>query len=440
MHKQDTARLNANALAQRITAGGLKQWWIARQIEVDTKTVNRWLTGKVKRISRDNLAKLSSLLGCSNEEISFADEGDIRATRTEQDAASRALLDMQTKRLFERHEDYHLYENLLKATMHPDMTISQLCDVYKQLMWLAAKQNKLEEAQRYGELALEYASRAGQTRGEMAARNNLIILDAQSGKIVEATQKLEQHLAFCDSVGEKRGIGAASINIAHSYRLLADFHRAIKAINRAFEVFSTEPPPSPYFMCEVNASNIARDLGWTKLSQELMSAAYTRSDVQENERMNAEMLLYLAELDSLSGDPSDAARRATPLVRELARFTSFGQTFYIASAGIFRRAGHFDEAQQQTEQGFSAEFTRNYEHPFLHEEQARIAAARGDWRAARTLRRKANALFTEFGMALRAIDDPALDVGQIFTPPARLRIKHWGLTAATGQPQGPSNI
>jgi tetratricopeptide (TPR) repeat protein len=436
VHKQDTARLNANALAERIAAGGLKQWWIARQIEVDTKTVNRWLTGKVKRISRDNLNKLSSTLGCAEEEICFADEGDVRATRAEQNAASNALLDPHTKKLFERHEDYLLYENLLKATMHPDMTVRQLGEMYKQLMWLGAKQNKLVEARRYALLALEYAGRSGDVSGEISTRGNLIVLDAQNGQLSEAARQLEQHASFCESVGEERAQYSAYLNLAHVYRLLGDFHKAIGAVNRSFPMVAADPNAAPLSVPECNAANIARELGWFELARRLQVSAHCRPQTRENVRSNAETQLYIAELDSLLGHTSEAASAAEPLLEELRPFTSFGESYFIASAGIFRRARQYDRALQQINEGLVSSFTRNYEHPFLFEEQARLAAARSDWRQARTLRRKANAAFSEFGMSRRVIDDPALEIGQIFEPPARLRIRHWTLLEPLAQPLG----
>ena len=83
-------------------------------------------------------------------------------------------------------------------------------------------------------------------------------------------------------------------------------------------------------------------------------------------------------------------------------------------------------ALEQTEAGLAASFTRDFEQPFLLEEQARIHAALGDWGAAHSLRRKANAQFADFGMLKRVQDDPALEVGAGVEAP-RLRIKPWTL-------------
>ena len=73
MHRQDTIALDTHALTERVRALGLKQWWLARTIGVDRKTVSRWLTGKTKRLDRDNACRLAQVLGCPTADGSWYD-------------------------------------------------------------------------------------------------------------------------------------------------------------------------------------------------------------------------------------------------------------------------------------------------------------------------------------------------------------------------------
>ena len=42
MKKEDAVRLNTHYLVRRIEVLGLKQWWVAKEVGVDRKTVYAW--------------------------------------------------------------------------------------------------------------------------------------------------------------------------------------------------------------------------------------------------------------------------------------------------------------------------------------------------------------------------------------------------------------
>ena len=423
MHKQDTAALDTNALVELVRGRELKQWWIARQLNVDTKTVNRWLTGKVKRISRDNLARLCSLLACEEAAISLADEADLRATRSEQNIASTALLSTDGRRLFLSQEEFTLFETLLKATMHPDMTVSQLSSVYKELMVLAARQNKLDEARRYSELTIEYASRSGDIANEMAARNNLIVLAAQGGRLADAGRQLEQHIALSESVGDMRAVGVTLINLVHVRRLLADYPEAIRTANRGLSHFPELREEEAAAALRLNSAHVAWDLGWIKQARAFMDLCMNTPGIFVNERARMAMRITVIGLDSVEDPALVDPAEVLELSQSLERFTNFGQSYYLFCTEILRRCGRLAEAWQQSEAGLASAITRNYEHPLFLHEQARILQARGLGNDAREMLRRANAGYHEFDMDLRVTDDPALEVQQQFRPPARLRLK-----------------
>jgi DNA-binding Xre family transcriptional regulator len=186
VHKQDTARLNAEAVSSLIREQGLKQYMLARSIGVEPLTVNRWLTGKVKRISRDNLARLASALGCQEEAISHADEADVRATQVEQSQAARMLVEQRAQNMFQISGDYELYEQLLKAVMHANMPLSDLCEIYNTLTKTCLRQRKVEDAREYNRLTLEYAQRCGNTDREFSALSNAAAIDGEFGQLVKA--------------------------------------------------------------------------------------------------------------------------------------------------------------------------------------------------------------------------------------------------------------
>ena len=64
MRKEETVRLDTHFLVRRVESLGLKQGWVADSIGVSRKTVNRWCTGKIKRLATDNARALCGLLDC----------------------------------------------------------------------------------------------------------------------------------------------------------------------------------------------------------------------------------------------------------------------------------------------------------------------------------------------------------------------------------------
>ena len=126
MRKEDTVRLNCHAVARRIESLDVKQWWLARMIGVDRKTVSRWLTGKVKRVARENAGRLADHLGCDVEEITVTDEADVLATKEEQRMAARLLQEQDLLALLAPTDSFELAERLIKATLMPDLPLRDL--------------------------------------------------------------------------------------------------------------------------------------------------------------------------------------------------------------------------------------------------------------------------------------------------------------------------
>ena len=83
--------LNIHSIKNKIIEKELKQWWIAEQINVDVKTVRRWLHGKVKSVKFENAEALSKILECPFEEIVLENESDLLATPEDQKKAAELI-------------------------------------------------------------------------------------------------------------------------------------------------------------------------------------------------------------------------------------------------------------------------------------------------------------------------------------------------------------
>lgn len=133
MRKEDTVPLNSHFVLRRIEVLGLKQWWLARELGVSEKTVNRWLTGRVKRVARYNAESLARQLGCRVEDVILPDETDVYATREEQRVAAGLLQERDLLGLLSPSDNWALAESLIKATMQPDLPLGHLGRLYNLL-------------------------------------------------------------------------------------------------------------------------------------------------------------------------------------------------------------------------------------------------------------------------------------------------------------------
>jgi DNA-binding Xre family transcriptional regulator len=412
VHKQDTARLNAETIGDLIREGGHKQYMVARQIGVDPLTVNRWLTGKVKRISRDNLDKLAAVLQCSVERISHADEADVRATRVEQSQAAALLVEPRARQMFELTGDFAMYEQLLKAVMHPNMSVGELCEIYNQLTIAASRQNKQAQAREYAELTLDYAQRCGDTDREFSARCNIAASHGESGLLSLAVEELEQVIAFAESVGNLRGRAVAGVNLIHAYRLQADWEGAVRIAVDCVPRLRQLNHPMALIQAQNNAAAVSRDLGQFPLFRELIETPVP--GLVLSPRNLATLPMLLAEADSLEGNCESAQVLLRSCYTDVLAAGRLMEDYHVSCASTFRRCGDLAAAQQHIDWALAQDWLSPYDHPFLHAEGARIAAAGNDHVAARRLRMQANAEFTALGMARWVCDDPAIEIGRQF--------------------------
>src|SRR3954471_5490054 len=125
--------LNGAWLRNRVAELGLKHWWLAEQLGVDRKTVQRWLNGPVRTIRAENARALAGVLGCRVEALLLHDEAAGLATPDDQAHAATLLA---AGRLIERLGpvgDWDVIESLIKATVVPQLPLHVLATLYDQL-------------------------------------------------------------------------------------------------------------------------------------------------------------------------------------------------------------------------------------------------------------------------------------------------------------------
>jgi tetratricopeptide (TPR) repeat protein len=414
VRKQDTAALNTHALVACVEELGIKQYWLARKLDVTTRTVNRWMTGKVKRISRENLDRMVEVLKTTHETLTTADEGDVFATRAEQTRAAHLLVRRETENLFHATQQFEAYEQLLKATLHPDLTLKQLCVMYNQLLIVNAMQRKFDEARQMAERAIDYAQRCGDVPHELSARTSLAVIDAEQGMLGEARKKFEYLVDFNESIGSRvRYRCNVYHNLSTAYRLIGEMKKAVDAANYTVDYYAGVGRADFCGSAYQSSGLLARDIGHYEVALGFYRVSLALHMLETLPREQAESQVYILEARSLLGDNA-TADELEPWLDKLRPFTYFGDNHYLAASGIYRRAGRLEQAERICGEALATASTRRYERPLLLQELARVAHVRGDAKSAQKLLAEANAGFKACGMLKRITDDPAPDVGAAF--------------------------
>jgi DNA-binding Xre family transcriptional regulator len=157
MSHSDQLFLNSIFLKNRIAELGLKQWWLAEQIGVDRKTVNRWLNGLVRSIQIENIEKLAEALSCKVEDLTLPNELDQMATEDDQRIAAQAVTTSSLIDKLGPIGEWNVIESLLKATIVPNLPLNVLGDLYNQLCVASWRQSKIDQAAIYNKKAKEIA-------------------------------------------------------------------------------------------------------------------------------------------------------------------------------------------------------------------------------------------------------------------------------------------
>ncbi|MCC7477814.1 helix-turn-helix transcriptional regulator [bacterium] len=409
MPRAETALINQLALAKRLREGSIKQYLLAQKIGVAPLTVNRWLTGKVKRISLDNLERLAAELKCEAEELTVRNAAELHATQAEQSQAARLLVSRETQSLFVKQGQFASYESLLRAVMHPGMPARDLMATYSSLTMAAAEQSRFEQAREYAQARQALAVRLGDTFNELEARLNLLTIDGASGQLERARRGIQTIVSDARWIPEFRGYGMAVLNLHYISFLEGELDRAVKVSVQLVDFCESRSWLKIKDSLFLQAAMVALEAGEFSLSQRFcrLSIEVQHFTLSPGMRNALSMLRHAA--DSLSGSQPDPERFRSDL-------EEYGQSEQRVEASahlpalVLRRAGKFKEAAEWLRRASASAQARTYDPPFLLAEGARLELAMGHRLRAERMAQRASESFAGLGMLRRAGLDHFLEL------------------------------
>ena len=406
--------LDTHALVERFEASGMKQWLLARELSVHPRTVSRWLMGKVRRISRENLERLAAALACNPQDILAPEGAEVYATREEQRRAATLISESDLLHILSPTENWKLVERLIKATLEPDLPLFELGRLYNLLSIAAWRQANYVEARRHAERALEIGEQLALHAVRLKALFNLATIDSFEGNSISALAGYQACLAEPLHFERERDYGSALANLSMTYRDFARFEEALAMQDRAVEIFRRLKMNFNLAISYSMYALIYLELGLHDAVLAALEEGAACARETGFARQLVQLELYRAEVEAAQGDTEAAIARIEKALPQLAAFEGYDPEMHEAAARVYRRAGRTAEAQLQITKGLALMGQYPLLAAMLLQERARLALALGDPAEEERQRSAANAVFLAAGLEGRVRASVIAEYGEMF--------------------------
>jgi tetratricopeptide (TPR) repeat protein len=410
----ETVRLDTHFVARRVEVLGVKQWWLARMVGVDRKTVGRWLSGRVKRIAHRNAEKLAAHLECSLADITAPDGVDVYATREEQRAAAALLREKDLLQILSPSDNWDLAERVIKATMHPDLPLRDIGQLYNLLSIAAWRQGNYVEGAAHAERARELGEKLDDAGIILNAAQNLATIDSLLGRNVRALEGYEKCLARPEYFHTKRDHAKALSNVAMVYRDFARFGEGVAAQAKAIKLFEEPVLPFNLAIAWTGMGDVLTEIGCFSEARAAAGKARRYAAEAGFEKGLVTTLFYLGDVACLQGDLGEARRLVEAGTEGLGKYEVYDLACHEIAARFYRRAGELDEAARRATYGLSVAEGFPTLRAGMLQERARLATAEGNPAGEVRYRGEANAIFEGTGLGARVRAEPVVEYGEMF--------------------------
>gem|GEM_PF-1023491 len=414
MRRTDTVRLDTHFVARRVEVLGVKQWWLARMVGVDRKTVGRWLSGKAKRIGRRNAEKLAANLECSLEDVTVPDGVDVYATREEQRVAAALLREKDLLQILSPSDNWGLAERLIRATMHPDLPLRELGQLYNLLSIAAWRQGNYDGGAAHAERAREMGEKLGDAAIVLNATQNLATIDSLLGRNARALEGYEKCLARPEYFDTRRDHAKALSNVAMVYGDFARFGESVAAQAKAIKMFEELALPFNLAIAWIGMGDVLTETGYFSEARAAVEVARRCAAEAGFGKALVTALFYLGDVACLQGDMGEARELVEAGVAGLQEYEVYDLACHEIAARFYRRAGELDEAARRVACGLTAAEGFPNVYARMLQERARLAIAEGEPAAEVRCRREANAIFERTGLGARVRAKPVVEYGAMF--------------------------
>ena len=154
MTNKELKLLNHQAIAQIISERGYKLWWVAEQLNINERTLSRWINKKIKRISSANIKILSTFFNVPQEYFIRYEEPEELASATQLTQLATLLENHRVAEIMLEMGRYDLLTEILKTSIHSNMPLPLLGRIYCDLCQGYFQRSLFSECKKYARKAI----------------------------------------------------------------------------------------------------------------------------------------------------------------------------------------------------------------------------------------------------------------------------------------------
>jgi len=415
MRREDTVRLDTDRLVREVRELGLRQWALARLVRVSRKTVSRWLTGKVRRITAHNLERLAEALGCRPGELTLPESAPPYATRADQRHAAELSLDRDLVQLLSPSGDWELAEGVLRAALEPNLPPGRLGRLLNQLSITAWRQERYDEGYALARRAAEIGGRIGDEAVRVKAAANMATVDSLVGRHTDALEGYEWCLERAGSFETARDHAGVLTNVSMVYRDFARFTGSVAAQREAIRLFTGLELPFNLSIAHTCLGVILTEWGRLDEAGLALEESRRRAGAANFSQKLVTLNFYEADVAVLGGDLDRAGELVAEGLRGLGDIEHYDPACLEITARCRRLAGDFGGAARSIAGGLERSRKLLPARALLLQERARLALALGDESGEERHRGEANKIYERTGLDKRIRRETVAEYGRMFT-------------------------
>jgi transcriptional regulator with XRE-family HTH domain len=228
--------IDPGLVTDRIEQLQLRRWWVAEQLGISRRTLQRWLNGSTVSVSDEAIRQLAALLDCAPSEIT---KGVGLASREDQIEAARALISSDLLFAVIPQHKFDLYVKLAKGMLVAGLDTSELGSLYMNLSLAFFRQGQLDEAAKYAEQVQEFAAELDDLQLLLRAKMQLSYRAFLKGDAIKGLQMEYENLELAQSINSPMLIAANRSNIADQCLLFGRYLESESQQLEAIEIYQT---------------------------------------------------------------------------------------------------------------------------------------------------------------------------------------------------------
>ncbi len=220
-------RLNHQFVVNQIDAHQLRRWWVAEQLGISRRTLQRWLNGSTANISNPAIKQLADILGCHTREIVAKEVSSSLATHQEQVEAAKALGNSDLLSTMTPGHQFALYTKLARGMLVTGLGKQELGALYMNLSLSQFRQGQLAEAGQYAAEAKAIALEVSDQHLLLRANMQLSYQAYLRGDARQCLKLDDENLNLAKLLEDKKLIAANLSNLGDQYLNFGDFSKSL---------------------------------------------------------------------------------------------------------------------------------------------------------------------------------------------------------------------